>query len=242
MNFTAQNEIDIQRSYYAATARNYNEMHVHDNDANAFAMSIMFGSAAYLGVKSILDIGAGTGRILIHAKKYPDLVVNGIEPVKELREIAYGMGISPTDLVEGDALALPFQDGAFDMVCAFAVLHHIRNPEIAVKEMLRVARRAIFISDGNNFGQGSLMGRSLKQVINMLGLWPLANFIKTRGRGYMITEGDGLAYSYSVFSNYEQIRQGCKSMHLINTPPGGINPYRTAGSVALLGIKHNDAE
>jgi hypothetical protein len=103
--------------------------------------------------------------------------------------------------------------------------------------MLRVAGRAVFISDCNNFGQGSLLGRGLKQCLNALHLWPLADFIKTRGRGYTLSEGDGLAYSYSVFNDYRQIREKCRSVHVLNTSDAGRNPYRTASHVALLGIK-----
>jgi len=76
-------------------------------------------------------------------------------------------------------------------------LHHIRKPALAVAEMLRVATKAIFLSDSNNFGHGSPLGRSIKQTIDLLGLWPLADWIKTKGKGYTISEGDGLAYSYS---------------------------------------------
>ncbi len=28
-------------------------------------------------------------------------------------------------------------------------------------------------------------------------LWPLVNFVKTKGKGYHYTEGDGVLYSYS---------------------------------------------
>lgn len=103
--------------------------------------------------------------------------------------------------------------------------------------MLRVARKAIFISDSNNFGQGSFISRSIKQLINSVGLWRVADLIKTKGKGYTISEEDGLAYSYSVFDDYKQIEAGCRSIHLLNTKDGQINPYRTAGHVALLGIK-----
>jgi hypothetical protein len=40
------------------------------------------------------------------------------------------------------------------------------------------------------------MVRLAKQSIHELRLWPLANFIKTRGKGYTISDGDGLFYSY----------------------------------------------
>jgi hypothetical protein len=103
--------------------------------------------------------------------------------------------------------------------------------------MLRVARKAIFISDCNNFGQGSKLARLFKQAANAAGLWPMADFIKTKGKGYTISEGDGLFYSYSVFNNYKQIAQACQSVYLLSTTDSGPNLYRTSTHVALLGIK-----
>jgi hypothetical protein len=44
---------------------------------------------------------------------------------------------------------------AFDVVCEYAARHHIPRPEIAVLEMLRIAKKAIFISDANNLDQGN---------------------------------------------------------------------------------------
>lgn len=231
-------EVAIQQRYYAETAQKYESMHVHEGDEHYFALCVMLGAVDFLGVKSILEIGSGTGRAIGYIKTMrPDVLIRGIEPVKELREIAYSNGISASELTEGDALALEFAANQFDMVCEFGVLHHIRTPARAVAEMLRVANKAIFISDSNNFGQGSWFARSMKQVIDMLGLWPMANLIKTRGRGYSISEGDGLAYSYSVFSNLAQIKQQCRSIHLFNTGIAGSNLYRTAGHVGLIGVK-----
>jgi SAM-dependent methyltransferase len=157
--------------------------------------------------------------------------------VRELREAGYARGLAPADLVAGDALALPFPNGAFDVVCAFGVLHHVKTPDRAVDEMLRVARLAIFVSDSNNFGQGGSMVRLLKQGLNAVGLWPVVNWLKTRGRGYSLTDGDGLAYSYSVFNSYPRIRRGCRLVHCMNTRLAGPNLYRTATHVAVMGIK-----
>lgn len=241
MELSGTDEIERQRAYYAETARRYNEMHVHggDNEHN-FSLAFMVSTLDYLGVKSVLDIGSGTGRTLIYLReKRPDIRVVGIEPVKELREIGYKNGISETALVEGDALNLEYKTGEFDLVCEYGMLHHVRRPETVVSEMLRVAKKAIFLSDSNNFGQGSATARNVKQIINLFGLWRVADFIKTKGKGYSISEGDGLGYSYSVFDNYEQIKRQCKSVHLLNTKDGKINPYKTASHVALLGIKHS---
>jgi SAM-dependent methyltransferase len=55
--------------------------------------------------------------------------------------------------VQGDALALPFEDGAFDVVFSNAVIEHVGGPEQQrrlVAEVLRVARRA-FVTTPNRW-------------------------------------------------------------------------------------------
>ena len=81
-------EIQMQKHYYAQTARHYNSMHVDENDEHFFALSFMVAALDYLQVRSIIDIGSGTGRAILYIKRHrPDVRVVGIEPVKELREI-----------------------------------------------------------------------------------------------------------------------------------------------------------
>ena len=232
------NEVDIQRAYYAKTASVYDAMHVAEDDDHAFALAYMIGVADFLGVESVLDIGSGTGRVLTKIKtKLPHISIVGIEPSHELRKIGYAKGLSQSDLIDGDAMKLDFADESFDLVCEYAALHHIPKPNVAVSEMLRVSKRAISISDANNFGQGGKISRHVKQLINALGLWPIADYIKTKGKGYTVSEGDGLAYSYSVFNDYAQIKSKCKSVHVLNTTNSDPNLYRSAPHVALLGIK-----
>ena len=228
----------LQRDYYRMTADQYDQMHVSSADEHAIALAFLVSMIDFFGIQSILDVGSGTGRALLAIKRaYPALRVVGIEPSPELRAQGHRKGLSPRELIDGDAQALLFEDESFDLVCEFGALHHIPKPQLAVCEMLRVARKGIFISDGNNFGQGSLVSRYAKQVINALGLWPVADFIKTRGRGYMISDGDGLAYSYSVFNDYDEIAVRCKRIHLMNTMASGPNLYRSAPHIALLGLK-----
>jgi ubiquinone/menaquinone biosynthesis C-methylase UbiE len=231
-------EAEIQQKYYAENAHKYSEMHDQEKDEHYFALALLVATIDYFGIESILDIGSGTGRAVTYLKKKcPGVKVIGIEPVEELRRIGYRNGLSQEELIEGDALKLNFREGEFDMVCEFGMLHHIRSPEIVVGEMLRVAKKAIYVSDSNNFGQGSAPARTVKQLLNSLGLWKAANLVMTRGKGYYLSEEDGLAYSYSVFNSYKQIEEKCKRIHLLNTAPGKINPYKTASHVALLGVK-----
>src|ERR1700721_2539958 len=100
----------------------------------------------------------GAGRAVSYVKKKcAGIKIVGIEPVKELREVGYQNGLSHEDLVEGDALKLAFRDGEFDMVCEFGMLHHVRNPEIVVAEMLGSGKKEIFCSDLNDFGRGCFL-------------------------------------------------------------------------------------
>lgn len=237
-NQTVSTEIATQRDYYRRTALKYDSHHVEGIGEHDFALAFMESMVGFLDIRSLLDIGSGTGRALLRIKAaYPNLQAVGIEPSAELRGIGHGKGLTPDDLLDGDAQQLNYDTGSFDLVCEFGALHHIPDPGKAVSEMLRVASKAVFISDTNNFGQGRPLVRIVKQTLRSLGLWRVADFVKTRGKGYVISEGDGLAYSYSVFSNYAQISGNCRSVHVLNTVPAGRNAYRSASHVALMGVK-----
>lgn len=233
-----QEAIELQRSYYSATAAQYDDMHLHRDDEHHLALRFLISMLPQLGIESVLDVGSGTGRGLIKLRQEaPRIRIVGVEPSSELRAIGHAKGLRVDQLIDGDAMRLDFPDGSFDLVCEFGALHHIPDPRKAVAEMLRVARVAIFISDSNNFGQGSAVARLLKQTLNAARLWRVADFLKTRGKGYTISEGDGLAYSYSVFNDLKQIQAQCRKVHLLGTRDSGANLYRTAPQVALLGIK-----
>ena len=187
---------------------------------------------------SFLDVGCGTGRgvaELLHRR--PNARVLGVEPVAELRAVGVAKGIPESLLMEGDATKLAFEDRSFDCVCAFGILHHIREPRIALAEMMRVARKAVFISDLNNFGCGGPLQRIISQTLNALGLWKAFQFLVTKGKGYKYSEGDGIHYSYSVYNDYRWLSSQCRETHVLNTKGAGINPCRTCSHVALLAIK-----
>lgn len=228
---------EIQRQYYAGRAPAYDAAHV-THDEHYFALGVLDGLLDQLGVTSVLDVGSGTGRALFYLReRRPQLDLRGIEPVAELRAVAHARGWPQETLTGGDARRLPLPDEAVDLVCAFGILHHLADPDRAIREMTRVARRGVFLSDCNNFGQGRWAWRTLKQGLRAARLWRMADWIKTRGRGYQVTEGDGLAYSYSLFDAYPTLARACTGVHTFTTVPAGPNPYRSATHVAMLGLK-----
>ncbi len=111
-------EIEIQRRYYKAPAKSYNQMHVKESDEYSFTLSFLLGCIDYLEIQSILNIASGTGRAIKYfSKNCPHTRFRVIEPVVELRHIGYESGFSESFLVDGDATNLHFENGSFDIVC-----------------------------------------------------------------------------------------------------------------------------
>lgn len=230
-------DVARQRAYYQRTADSYDRIHTHaevEHDINARWFSLFIHGT---GARSLLDVGTGTGRLLTYFRQaHPDLRLVGIEPVAALREIAFKNGFSAGEIIDGDACALPFPDGSFDFVCESAVLHHIRQPNRAVAEMLRVARIGILISDSNRFGQGRSWTRPLKRALWKLGAWPLVTLLQTRGRGYLQSEEDGISYSYSVFDHERLFRRAGLACHVFNPDGRGPHPLYHAATVGLAAL------
>jgi ubiquinone/menaquinone biosynthesis C-methylase UbiE len=105
---------------------------------------------------SLLDVGAGTGELLRESARWArerrltarlvGLELNEraaramLEESREFDEIA---------AVRGDAMHLPFDDGAFDYVMCSLFTHHLRDEGVVavLREMSRVARRRVYVID-----------------------------------------------------------------------------------------------
>jgi hypothetical protein len=107
--------------------------------------------------------------------------------------------------------------------------------------MLRVARKAVFLCDSNRFGQGPLPARLLKLALYKTKLWGVFNYLRTGGKRYSITEGDGLAYSYSVYDSMEPIARWANRVILI--PTAGLesaswyHPLLTSSGILVCALK-----
>jgi SAM-dependent methyltransferase len=206
-----------QRDYYTETATRYETMHVQPGDEHFVGLEYATALLNVVRAKSILDVGSGTGRAVRFLRdRCPDLRVEGVEPVAGLREQAQASGIVLHDASGED---LPFHDGSFDVVTAFGLLHHVPDPAPVVREMTRVARSAVMISDANRFGQGSVSAGALKWAIHRAGLWSAFERLRTRGRGYMESDGDGIFYSYSIFDSMSQLQDWTDRVFVIPTKP-----------------------
>ncbi len=236
------NQAELQRDYYAATADRYEALHVAEHDEHATALAWLSGLSGHYGARSLLDIGSGTGRAPLYLRRHrPELAVTGVEPSAELRAIGHAAGLSPDALVDGDATRLAYPDDSFDIVCEFGVLHHVADPRRVVSEMLRVARFGVFISDDNHFAAGSTLARLAKRSLDALGLWKAAYLLRSGGKGYRISEGDGLSYPYSVFDDLAFLRSRCDLVQMANLDGTGPDLYEAAPHVALFARKRGRA-
>jgi ubiquinone/menaquinone biosynthesis C-methylase UbiE len=235
--------VEIQREYYTETASRYDTMHKHEGVDDAEGRRLILSVLRSLEVRSFLDVGSATGRGLKEfASALPGALVCGVEPVAALVQQGVAAGNTETvSLMQASGDALPFADASFDVVSEFSTLHHVPEPSRVVSEMLRVARRAVVIVDSNRFGQGTWPARIFKLILYKIGLWNALNFVRTGGRRYQISEGDGLFYSYSVYDSYAVVAQWADRILLLSNGPirsrSWFHPLLTAEGLILIAIR-----
>ncbi len=127
-------------TYIHGTAASEQERLASLNRANN---PIFLGFLDLNGARSILEVGSGLGILAADvARAAPGARVVGIEySAEQLAECPRpGDEGTPANLsfVRGDAHALPFEDGSFDVVYCRFVLEHVGDPLRALREMRRV--------------------------------------------------------------------------------------------------------
>jgi ubiquinone/menaquinone biosynthesis C-methylase UbiE len=91
----------------------------------------------------LLDVACGPGSIALalapHVARGTGLDLTAAM-LDEARAAAAEAGIANLEWVEGDAAAMPFDDGAFSLVTCSAAFHHFSQPAKVLSEMARVCR------------------------------------------------------------------------------------------------------
>lgn len=239
MSADLKRAVEIQRRYYAATSDRYEQMHAHEASDDPLATDFVCAMLRMIEARSVLDVGTATGRGMCNLKEaLPKLFVCGAEPVAALVNQGVHLGHGACgSFVRCTGERLPFPDDSFDAVCEFGILHHVPHPDAVVREMLRVARKAVFLCDSNRFGQGPLAARIIKLLLFKMKLWRAFNYIRTGGKNYQMTDGDGLAYSYSVYDSLSQIAEWAERLVLV--PADGskasswLHPLLNSGGVLV---------
>lgn len=97
----------------------------------------------------VLDVGCDDGTLMVSLKKNKNVDARGIEISKDKVQICVSKGLT---VIEGNAeLDLKqFPNDSFDYVVLGQTLQAFVNPEIVIKELLRVGKKAIITIP--NFG------------------------------------------------------------------------------------------
>jgi methionine biosynthesis protein MetW len=90
----------------------------------------------------VLDVGCGDGILMEYLKHNKEIDIRGIEISKDNVQKCLSKGLT---VIEGDAEKdlLQFPDSSFDFVILSQTLQAFLNPEIVIKELLRVGKKAI---------------------------------------------------------------------------------------------------
>lgn len=115
-------------------------------DEGKFRREILRVAALQAG-ESVLDVGCGTGSLLIEAARSlgSGNQLHGVEPSSEMLAYAQHKAqqlIPETNFVQGSADQIPFPDASVDVVFCTMVLHHLPAAMqiAAIREMSRVVR------------------------------------------------------------------------------------------------------
>lgn len=149
---------------------------------------------AYAGIRPgdrVLDVGCGTGVAAITARRI-GAKVTGIDLTPELleraRENAAIAGFPDVVWKEGDAEALPFADGEFDVVISQYGHMFAPRPDVAAREMLRVLKpggRIAFSTWPPELALGKLFALTGKYLppppgVTPPGMWGEPSFVRER--------------------------------------------------------------
>ena len=104
------------------------------------------------GRGSVLDVGTGAADIpRALARRLPSVAVTATDRDPAIVALARRWSASQDSVtvIEADALALPFDDRAFDVAHASLVVHHLDPPEVVMllRELHRVSRRGVVVND-----------------------------------------------------------------------------------------------
>ena len=161
----------------------------------------------------VLDVGCNDGSLMEILKKNKNVDIRGIEISKEKVQICISKGLT---VIEGNAEfdLKQFPNDSFDYVVLGQTLQAFINPEIVIKELLRVGKKAIITIP--NFGHWRVR-------LNLLikGTMPITNSLPNNWYNtpniHMCTIKDFVKFSKII--NFKIF----KSLALINKDVSNIN-------------------
>lgn len=138
------------------------------------ARNEVLGNLPNLAGTRLLDVAMGDGRNMPLIPK--DCQVFGVDISRVLLEkTQHDFPGWDTNLIVGEAEALPFPDGTFDNLFSLGALNHVNNPLLALQEMSRVVKAGGTIAVADE-----MPDLPNRQIAHKLGLKKLQKWILSR--------------------------------------------------------------
>lgn len=139
----SRHDDDVRRAVqtqFASAASRYAVSATHMGGPN---LESLLQAAALTGRERVLDVGCGPGHTSLALASGAREVV-GVDltaaMLDQARRLARERGVENARFERADAEALPFGDGAFDLVTSRFSAHHYARPRRALAEIARVLR------------------------------------------------------------------------------------------------------
>lgn len=123
---------------------------------------------------TVLDVATGTAAVALELARQKDCYVVGVDLTPEMleegrRRVALAAAAKKVRLQQGDARALPFEDGLFDAVTFTYLLRYVEDPAATLRELVRVVKPGGTVA-GLEFGVPRGAWRPLWELWVRLGL------------------------------------------------------------------------
>jgi ubiquinone/menaquinone biosynthesis C-methylase UbiE len=132
--------VELAASYFSSNAANWEKLrslHIREEDVEG-AMQEIVGKTR---VKTLVDLGTGTGRMLELFGPQADQAI-GIDTSREMIAIARANlekhALRHAQVRQGDLYALPFANASIELIIIHQVLHYLDDPARALIEARRV--------------------------------------------------------------------------------------------------------
>lgn len=181
---------------------------------------------------NVLEIGSGTGKIIkkiLEMEKEINLFATDLS-IDMLQKIKKKHQKNKINLVVNDAHSLPFKNNTFDLIILQQVIHHLRDPERAMREIGRVLKKGgkvLLLAVGSGYQKNIFPFSNLPITEDFLGrikVTDIHNLVESAGLSLITIFQDFFKFTFANFESYFRFMD---SIGALNKPFG----YRTDISV-----------
>ena len=236
--------VEIQREYYTETASRYDTMHKHEGVDDPATRSLI------LSVLRSLEIRRFAGCGIRDRTRVEGLCLGAAWSFGVRSRASGSVGAGGRG---GRQWRIGFAAAGFGRSAAICRrqlrrgerIQHSAPCSAAFESGARNASSGAASRGDRGFqsfrARGSWPARLFKLFLYKMGLWGAFNFVRTRGKCYQISEGDGLFYSYSVYDSYDLVSRWADRILLLSNGAvqsrSWFHPLLTAEGLVLIAIR-----